>query len=120
MKLNTTLILLVIILFVTGCVSKFMPEIDENRELLVVEGMITDQPETNRIRLTKSLPLGKKTNIKPVPGCTVTITDDLDNLWIMKETGNGYYITDSTQFTGVVGRKYKLHIQSNEIGRAHV
>ena len=113
MKLNTTLILLVIILFATGCVSKFMPEIDENRELLVVEGMITDQPETNRIRLTKSLPLGKKTNIKPVPGCTVTITDDLDNLWIMKETGNGYYITDSTQFTGVVGRKYKLHIQSN-------
>jgi hypothetical protein len=113
MKIIKSLIIVVIILFATGCVSKFMPEIDENRELLVVEGMITDQPETNRIRLTKSLPLGKKANIKPVPGCTVTITDDLDNLWILKETGNGYYVTDSLQFIGIVGRKYKLHIQSN-------
>lgn len=81
--------------------------------MLVVEGMITDQPETNRLRLSKSLPLGKKANIKPIPGCTVTITDDLDNLWMLEDAGNGYYITDSTQFTGVVGRTYILHIQSN-------
>ena len=113
MKLSYSFIIIAIFISLEGCVSKFMPEIEESREMLVVEGMITNQPETNRIRLSKSVPLDKKTNIKPVLGCIVTITDDLDNLWLLKETGNGYYITDSLQFTGVVGRKYKLNIQSN-------
>lgn len=112
MKLNKSLILLVITLFVSGCVTKFMPEIEESREMLVVEGMITDRPETNRIRLTRSLPLDKKANIKPILGWTVTITDDLYNTWMLEEAGNGYYITDSTRFIGVVGRTYILHIQS--------
>jgi len=90
-----------------------MPDLDENRELLVVEGLLTDRPETNIIRLTKSLPLGKKSNIKPVLGCTVSIIDDIDNSWTLKEKGNGYYITDSLKFRGVIGRKYTLQIQSH-------
>jgi hypothetical protein len=90
-----------------------MPDLDENRELLVVEGLLTDRPETNTIRLTKSLPLNKKATIRPVPGCIVSITDDLDNSWRLKEKGNGYYITDSLLFKGVIGRTYKLQIQSN-------
>jgi hypothetical protein len=113
MKIYKSFILLLIILSHEGCITKFMPEIDENRELLVVEGMITDQPETNRIRLTKSLPLGKKILAKPVPGCIVSITDDTDNYWLLKDAGNGYYITDSLQFRGVPGRKYKLKVYSN-------
>ncbi len=113
MKIYRSLLLLAIILSSAGCVTKFMPEIDESRELLVVEGLITDQFETNRIRLTKSLPLDKKSAVKPIVGCIVTITDDLDNLWTLKDIGNGYYVTDSLQFRGVIGRTYRLQIQSN-------
>lgn len=94
----------------TGCVTQFMPELEENRELLVVEGLVTDQPETNIIRLTRSLPLDKKANVKPVLGYTVRIFDDLGNSWTLKETGNGYYITDSLQFRGEIGRTYTLKI----------
>ncbi|MBI5009585.1 MAG: DUF4249 domain-containing protein, partial [Bacteroidia bacterium] len=113
MKLFRSLILSATIISASGCVTKFMPEIDESRELLVVEGMITDQPETNTIRLTKSLPLDKKSSIKPIPGCIVTITDDLNNLWTLKDIGNGYYVTDSLEFRGSVGRTYTLQIHSN-------
>jgi hypothetical protein len=94
MKIFNSLIIFTIFISLTGCITKFMPEIEESREMLVVEGMITDRSETNRIRLTMSLPLGKKSNLKPVTGCAVTITDDIDNLWLLKEAGNGYYITD--------------------------
>jgi hypothetical protein len=113
MRFYRSYIIIAVILSLSGCVTKFMPEIEESRELLVVEGLITDQPETNRIRLTKSMPLDKKSTIKPIVGCIVTITDDLDNLWTLRDAGNGYYITDSLQFRGVVGRQYKLQIQSN-------
>jgi hypothetical protein len=113
MKLTRSFILSTILLSISGCITKFIPELDENRELLVVEGLLTDRIETNTIRLTKSLPIGKKSNIKPVVGCTVSIIDDLDNSWILKEKGNGYYITDSLKFRGVAGRKYTLRIQSH-------
>ncbi|HUX96991.1 MAG TPA: DUF4249 domain-containing protein [Bacteroidales bacterium] len=113
MKKFRLLILFAFILIPLGCVTQFMPEIEENRELLVVEGLVTDQPETNTIRLTRSLPLDKKANTKPVLGYTVRILDDLGNSWTLKETGNGYYITDSLHFRGEIGRLYTLKINSN-------
>jgi hypothetical protein len=113
MRIYKSFILLAIILIAEGCITKFMPEINENRELLVVEGMITDQFETNSIRLTKSSRLDKKNLVKPVLGCILTISDDLNNTWQLKEKGNGYYNTDSLQFRGLIGRKYKLSVNSN-------
>jgi len=35
------ILLIVSLLFAAGCTVEFIPEIDENREYLVVEGMIT-------------------------------------------------------------------------------
>jgi hypothetical protein len=113
MKFYKSFILFTILFSAAGCITKFMPEIDESRELLVVEGMITDQFETNSIRLTKSSRLDKKNLIKPVLGCIVSISDDLDNIWQLKEKGNGYYNTDSLRFRGVIGRIYKLRVNSN-------
>lgn len=103
---------LILLLLLTGCVTKFMPDIDESRELLVVEGMITDQNETNTIRLTKSSPLDRKNTIKPVLKCNLTLSDDEGNSWQLKEKGNGYYITDSLLFKGVIGRSYTLRINT--------
>ncbi len=102
----------ILLLILSGCVTKFMPEIDESRELLVVEGIITDQNETNSIRLTKSSPLDRKNTIKPVLKCIVNLSDDLGNTWLLKEKGNGYYITDSTVFRGVLGRSYTLRVDT--------
>ncbi|HOW39318.1 MAG TPA: DUF4249 domain-containing protein [Bacteroidales bacterium] len=101
-----------LLLILSGCVTKFMPEIDESRELLVVEGIITDQNETNTIRLTKSSPLDRKNTIKPVLKCIVNLSDDLGNTWLLKEKGNGYYVTDSTVFRGVLGRSYTLRVDT--------
>ncbi len=103
---------LFLILF-TGCVTEFVPEVTEEKELLVVEGLITDQPETNTITLSKSLPLGKKSEARPFTGCKVRIADDQGNAHSLKEIGGGKYITDSTVFRGQVGRSYTLHISTN-------
>jgi hypothetical protein len=106
-------ILFLILLTLTACVTEFVPEVTEEKELLVVEGLLTDQPETNVITLSKSLPLGKKSEARPFTGCIVRITDDLGNLHSLREIGGGRYITDSTVFRGQVGRTYTLHISTN-------
>ena len=100
------------LLLFSGCIIQFIPETDEEQKLIVVEGLITDQNRTNKIRISYSLPLGEVLTDKPVKGCTVIITEENGRAYILKEISPGIYITDSTQFRGKVNRKYSLLIQS--------
>jgi hypothetical protein len=113
-------ILVSIIILITGsCITKFIPETDENPDLLVVEGIITDQPEAYSVKLSHSMPLGKLAVVKPLTGCTVSITDDRENIYKLAESEPGIYITNMTTFQGVVGRKYTLHINTNNATAKH-
>lgn len=107
------LILFLFLLLLNSCIVQFIPEIAEEQELMVVEGLITDQPGNNTVKLSKSLPLGEKSDARPVSGCIVKISDDLGNIYSLYETLAGTYITD-LNFHGIVGRKYTLHINRNK------
>ena len=110
---NKQQLLLFIILILPGsCIVEYIPDTDEEQEMIVVEGIITDQPGVNAIKLSKSIPLWYRQVAKPLKGCIVTISDDLEHIYNLKETNNGIYITDSTTFQGVIGRKYSLHIRT--------
>jgi hypothetical protein len=98
------------LLLIAGCTIQFLPEVDENKELLVVEGLLTDQNRTNAIKLSRSLPLGKPLVRKPVRAAVVTITDDKGSITTLKENLPGIYMTDSTKFRGKVGSRYSLTI----------
>jgi Domain of unknown function (DUF4249) len=98
------------LLLFDSCVTQFVPNINEDKTLLVVEGKITDQPRTNIIKLSKSAPLGPNNYSKPLKGCKVSISDYMGQIVNLKETKDGTYITDSTKFRGVPGRQYTLHI----------
>lgn len=98
------------LLLLNSCVAKFFPEIDEGTELLVVEGLITNKPEVNTIKLSKSLPMGEKSAARPQSGCIVRISDDLGNIYSLKEGEAGTYFTDPANFKGVIGRSYTLQI----------
>jgi hypothetical protein len=89
-----------------SCIVPYSPEPPENDELLVVEGLITDQHEINTIKLSKSFPIWANQNPAHLSGCQVWITDDLGNIANLKETTIGTYITDSSNFQGTIGRRY--------------
>ena len=44
--IRKTQIFIVILLLLNSCIAKFIPAVDEEKELLVVQGLIHDQPET--------------------------------------------------------------------------
>lgn len=107
-------------LVLAGCVTEFLPKISEDQNLLVVEGLITDQPNVYKVKLSRSMPLGTKATPKPETGCSVTIIDDLGNAYQLTESStSGTYITDSLTFRGVVGREYTLHINTNNLTTTH-
>ena len=101
---------LILILGLTNCVTPFIPEITEQKKLLVVQGLITDQAEPYTIKLSESLPFGQATEIVPVGNCSVTVSDDLGNYYSFNETRKGFYTSDSASFRGETGRTYTLHI----------
>lgn len=105
-------ILFLFLLLINGCITQFIPKIDEEKELLVVQGLITDRMEPDTIKLSKSLPLGEISAARPVSGVFVSITDDLHNVVLLSETVPGTYITPS-YFHGIIGRSYTLHINTN-------
>jgi hypothetical protein len=108
----TRQILVLLLLLLNSCVTTFIPKIEEEKELLVVQGMITDKDVTDTIKLSKSLPLGEKSAARPVSGCYVTISDNLGNVFSLAESVPGTYLTPFS-FSGVIGRFYTLHIKTN-------
>jgi hypothetical protein len=103
------ILLILLIACSTGCVKQFIPQIQEEKELLVVQGLITDQDETDTVKLSKSLPLGQVSDARPVSGYDVMISDDAGNAFSLSEISAGTYITPAN-FRGVPGRFYTLHL----------
>lgn len=100
-----------------SCITEFIPQSNENIEFLVVEGMITDQPDSYTIKIFGSIPLVEPEDPVPVTGCFVTISDDLGNIFALNEESAGTYVTD--RFQGKAGRTYTLHIKTNGSFRNH-
>lgn len=105
------LLLLFICLLLNGCITQFIPQIDEENELIVIQGILTDQGSPVTIKLSTSLPLGQKSEAKPLTECNVTIIDDLGNSIFLSESLPGIYVTQSH---GIVGRSYTLRIKTNK------
>jgi hypothetical protein len=113
MRYIKLLIVSLIILTTGGCITQFVPETDEDQDMIVVEGMITDQPEVNTVKISRSLPLGTKTTARPVKGCIVSIIDDSGRSYTLTEKVTGTYVTDPLKFRGIIGKKYKLRVFLN-------
>jgi hypothetical protein len=118
MKNGYRILLIVSISLIAGCITQFIPETDESSDILVVEGLITDQNRTNRIKISKTMPLGNIVSPKPVKGCVVTITDENNRSYNLREYPDGTYSTDSTRFRGHVGGRYTLWINTG--GRSYI
>lgn len=105
---------------ILGCITKFIPETDEAQNLLVIEGLITDQPETYKIKISWSTPVGINPGIRPLKGCRVAVQDDLGNNYMFTESAvAGLYESDKETFRGEIGRKYTLHVNTNNATETH-
>jgi hypothetical protein len=114
MKTTYKLLLLPLLLIINSCISQFLPEISEDRNILVVEGLISDKPGVNSIKLSASVQLGMPSTKRPLSGCEVIISDNLGNNYTFFESEAGTYISDPSVFQGIIGRFYKLHINTKD------
>jgi hypothetical protein len=105
-------ILILLLFSINSCISQFVPVIEEEKELLVVQGLITDQMGNDTVKLSKSLPLGVKSAARPVSGCIVFITNDSGDEVYLQQQEPGTYVVPS-YYQAETGRSYTLHIRAN-------
>ena len=110
MRYESKISIVIFILLIAGCTIEFKPDIEEEVELLVVSGLITDQDVSNKIILSRSVPIGKPLTAGALSGALVSIRDEAGTVTYLTETTPGTYSTDSTVFRGRVGGSYALNI----------
>jgi hypothetical protein len=107
------ILLLAVLIISGGCITQFIPKTTEDQEILVVEGLITDRPDMNSVILSKSSPLGVRSNAERLSGCSVTVTDDQGSWTPFYETAEAGKYSPSPSYHGEIGRSYILHISTN-------
>ncbi len=106
----------IMILLFDRCVEPFIPPLDVNDavNLLVVEGLITNETGPFGIRLTSTVPVydyrNILTNSLPIKGAAVQIIDDKGNIYPLYENDAGWYETAEKDLKGIQGNIYTLMI----------
>jgi hypothetical protein len=100
--------LLIFIIF--SCREIYYPEVDGIDNMLIVDGLITDQAGMNVIKLKYYLE--KTGSLVSLSNASVNVSDDLGNITPFRDNDRlkpGQYFPPSG-FAGITGRSYTLHI----------
>jgi len=100
-----------IVAFFATCIEPFDPPQGTFDDLLVVEGLLHDQPGINTIIVSKTIPIDSQ-RFRPETGAEVKIIDGDNNETLLAETAPGIYQTIASQFQGVIGKSYHLQIKT--------
>lgn len=108
------LILLIGLPFVS-CTEIYVPEVDPNREALVVEGLITDGDGPFHVTLTKARPYNSDSTLKStyVSDAVLSVTDSEGQTFDLTYQADGRYWLPDT-FRAITGRSYVLHIATSD------
>lgn len=104
-------ILVIPLLVISACRDEFMPDVEKYDNLLVVDGMITNEPSPYTIKLSRTSNVNKP-DYNPLQGCNVELHQESGPAEVLKEEEPGVYKTDSGGIRGQVGKSYKLEINT--------
>jgi hypothetical protein len=96
-----------------SCIDPYTPNIRGYKSLLVVEGLITDENISHRIKLSRTTGT-ENSDPEKITDANVFISDDDGIKAHLQNFGDGIYKTDSTSFTGIVGKRYTLQILTSD------
>ncbi len=94
----------------TACEEEVYIPLDTARPVIVIEGRITNLPEPNLVRITRTTDFYDPSSVPHVSNATVWVEDNWGHTWYFLEQRPGYYLND--QFTGQPGITYSLVVNS--------
>lgn len=101
-------ILLLLIILVFGCKEVYDPDIENDKTVLVIQGMLTNNPGETSVKLALAVPYDSTDNQIPVRGANVTIHDDKGESYKLSDQNSNSYKND--QVYALPGRTYYLSV----------
>lgn len=106
------IVYILLALMCVTCVSPFEFSTDQTTELMVVDGLLTNEQKAHRVTLSLSQDLQLAIGgTKYVTNATVWFENESGNVTPLEEQSEGIYETDAS-FRGTVGEHYALHIET--------
>lgn len=101
----------IIFLLTLSCVDPYEIKDSLSTNMLVVEGVISNQLKRHQIFLSRATALGDKKLVRE-EGATVTISDQNGNTILLSEQSPGIY--ETPELSAQAGNTYTLHIKTGE------
>jgi hypothetical protein len=111
-----TVIYFILIFFclLVSCYKPYLVNIATESEILVVNGLLTNEKSSYHVRLTWATDFYSDNKELPVTDAIVYVTDNLGKSYRFMESDNGHYLSDSLQFIGQIGNTYSLSVITAE------
>lgn len=107
------LFVITLALTIISCEKVVELDLDDENQMLVVEGIVHDSIGDNFVLLSKSKPFNDNSGgFQTVSGAEVIVRDDLGNTFVLTERNAGFYKNDSLK--GTTGRTYFLTVRTGE------
>lgn len=106
-------LIIVFIAFLLGCRDEIILDSNNNSQLMVVDGSITNKPGPYKISLSVTSAVRSPENI-PFTGCTVIIHEDSGSSEVLTELEPGSYYTSANGLQGKIGFSYRISILTPE------
>ncbi|MDP2724379.1 MAG: DUF4249 domain-containing protein [Bacteroidales bacterium] len=114
MQIKKLPLILLMLWVTTSCIDKYRPDIDKYENLLVVDGLLTnnDEPVVVKLSLSSSL---NRSEIIPVTRANLNLSSQFgDSFVYFTETTPGTYEILDHSFKGEIGQWYKLDIKLHD------
>jgi uncharacterized protein DUF4249 len=92
----------------TGCEKIIDPQLTTAAPLIVIEGSISDQPENQTVKVSRTVAFDQSNAFNAVKGAKVTVVASNSQTYIFSPATDGVY--RSQRFRGIAGVKYNLQV----------
>jgi hypothetical protein len=104
-----------VLMGLSACVESFEPGLTLTADVLIVDGTITDLPERQTVRLSRSRVANGQSYTAPVTGATVEILVNGNNpVGLRENAGTKGLYEAPVDFRGQVGNRYQLRFTTAE------
>ncbi|KPK87802.1 MAG: hypothetical protein AMS27_01350 [Bacteroides sp. SM23_62_1] len=96
-----------------SCIEPFEPAIEESQEVMVINGMITDQPGIHYVEISRATPYNEPF-YHPVRGCLVIVIDETGDMIRYYEAESGKYYAYIPGYFLATGKSYSLQVYTSD------
>lgn len=97
-----------------SCIEPYEPKLEESQELVVISGMITDQPGLQTVSISRSAPY-RYPEFQPLEQCIVTVCDQEGNMIYYSDEGDGVYVAEVPDNYLEAGDAVSLHVITSDM-----